>query len=251
MIHFSTTYQLRYHEIDQFGRPRIPALMTWLQDTAILHTKSEGLDMADLLVQGVTFVLSRLHFVLTRYPVPGETVSVDTWIACCDQRFMVREYRLTGGDGAVIALATTSLSMICFNNRLPVNIDDFLPEYPSDPVRAVDDPFDSLPEVSAAEYLISLPVLRSDLDRNDHVNNTIYAAWAIESLPEEIVASHEMTGLEIRYRSEARYGEMITVETQEVYPPDQPGRCLLHRISANADQRELARLVTCWRSTSL
>lgn len=251
MSHFSTICQLRYHEVDQYGCPRIPALMTWLQDTAILHTKTKGLQMAELLEQGVTFVLSRLHIELNRYPASHEEVAVDTWIAQCDQRFMVRDYRLSNTDGTVIGVATTSLSMICIANRMPVNLDDFLPVYPCDPVRALEDSFDTLPELQQVDYQLNLPVLRADLDRNDHVNNTIYASWALEALPEKLVASHRMTSLEIRYRSEARYGETVVIEAQKTVGAVQ-GECrFLHRIISGHDQRELARLVTLWVEKSV
>jgi len=83
-------------------------------------------------------------------------------------------------------------------------------------------------------------VLRSDLDSNHHVNNAIYAGWALETVPDEIAAG-TLSELEISFRAEVLYGEAVLSRCVVTGP----GLCL-HQIINKKDNRELARLRTRW-----
>ena len=103
--------------------------------------------------------------------------------------------------------------------------------------------FRSLEQCSSA---LQLPVLRADLDPNRHVNNTVYAGWAMESVPAEIADHCRATRLEIAFRSEALYGDTIRSCCSPL--PDDP-HTLIHRIENLADGRELCRLRTTWKKS--
>ncbi len=237
-------FGVRYHEVDQQGWVRLPVVMTWLQDAGIAHANELGVSVRKIRQQGLTWVLSRLTLELGRYPRGGEQVTVRTWPVSREGRFSVRDYLLQDADGVQIGQATTSWAVLDVTTRRPVKINDHLPPYPLRPIRALADPFATLPLLEQCSRALELPVLRADLDPNRHVNNTVYAAWALEAVPAAIADTCRTTRLEIGFRAEALYGDMIRSCCAPL--PDDP-HTLLHRIERAADGRELCRLRTTWR----
>ena len=238
-------FDVRYHEVDQQGWVRLPVVMTWLQDAGIAHATELGVSVRHIRQLGLTWVLSRLTLELERYPRGGEQVMVRTWPVTREGLFSVRDYQLFDAAGDPIGQATTSWAVLDVKTRRPVKINDRLPPYPLRPVRALADPFATLPMLEQCTTALELPVLRADLDPNRHVNNTVYAAWALEAVPAAIADSCRATRLEIGFRAEALYGD--TIRSCCAPLPDDP-LVLIHRIENVADGRELCRLRTTWQA---
>jgi medium-chain acyl-[acyl-carrier-protein] hydrolase len=238
---FEKELPVRYHELDSHGNVSPVTLLNYLQDTAGLHAAQLGVAVSDLRKIGLTWVLSRIHLIVTQYPRAEDTVVIRTWPATRQGLFSCREFELTGTGKLAFGRATTSWAALNINSRRPVKLEDHLPAYPLYPHRAVDDDFATLPLFpGAATAELSFRVLRGDLDTNHHVNNAIYAAWALETVPDEIAAG-TLIELEISFRAEVLYGE--TVLSRCVVAG--PGICL-HQIVNHKDGRELARLRTRW-----
>jgi acyl-ACP thioesterase len=123
-----------------------------------------------------------------------------------------------------------------------VKLVDVLPIYQIYPVRAIDDTFSQLPALEKSEYELHLPVLRGDLDINRHVNNTVYAGWALETIPEEVDNSCRLASIEIGFRAEALYGGTIVARSAK----SGGEYSFVHSIENESDGRELARLRTRW-----
>lgn len=241
---FTRDLAVRYHELDSCGNLRVGTLLNYLQDTAGMHAALLGVSMAELRKLGLTWVLSRIHLVVERYPRADEIVTIRTWPATRQEVFTCREFELRDGHGAWVARATTSWAVLNVTTRRPVRLEENLPPYPLMPQRAVDDDFASLPafpEPAATE--MGFRVLRSDLDLNNHVNNTIYVGWALEAVP-DAVAAGKLTELEIAFRAEVRRGDCIVSRCSVT--DTEPLICCLHQIASKRGGRELARLRTRW-----
>ena len=101
--------------------------------------------------------------------------------------FALRDFEAFDEKERRVALATSSWMMIDFKERRPVRLPEFLADYENHMRgRAIDDPFDRLPELQEVHAEKSFQVRLSDLDMNQHVNSTIYLDWALEAVPDEI-----------------------------------------------------------------
>ena len=232
---------VRYHELGSHGSVSPVTLLNYLQDTAGLHATRLGISVSDLRKRGLTWVLSRIHLIITQYPRAAERVVVRTWPATRQGLFSCREFELGGAGGISYGRATTSWAALNIASRRPVKLEEHLPDYPLLPRRAVDDDFASLPvfpDSSTSEF--PFRVLRSDLDSNQHVNNAIFAGWALETVPDDI-ASGTLTELEISFRAEVHYGETVLSRCAVIGP-----ELCLHQIVNTTDGKELARLRTRW-----
>lgn len=238
---YTNVLPVRYHELDSHGNVSPVTLLNYLQDTAGLHAAQLGVAVSDLRKQGLTWVLSRIHLIVTQYPRAEETVVVKTWPATRQGLFSCREFELTSDALVSFGSATTSWAALNISSRRPVKLAEHLPDYPLHPHRAVDDDFASLPPFpDTASRELPFRVLRGDLDTNHHVNNAIYAGWALETVPDEIAAG-TLIELEISFRAEVLYGEAVLSRCVVI----EPGLCL-HQIVNQKDGRELARLRTRW-----
>jgi acyl-ACP thioesterase len=240
---FETDFPVRYHELDSHGNLRPVTLLNYLQDAAGLHASQLGVSVADLRRRGLIWVLSRLHLIVDRYPRAGQTVIVKTWPSARQGLFSCREFELLDGcGGRSVARATTSWAVLNIASRRPVPLDICLPAYPLYERRAVNDDFSTLAQLPAAVVPSEnrFRVLRGDLDSNQHVNNAIFAGWALESVP-DAVAAGSLAELEISFRAEVLYGDTVTSRCALI----QPDTCL-HQIANTRDNRELARLKTSW-----
>jgi medium-chain acyl-[acyl-carrier-protein] hydrolase len=239
---FEKGYTVQYSEADQHGFVRTVVLLNYLQSAAGDHAATLGVSVADLLKIGYTWVMSRIHLAMKSYPRGGDKIRIVTWPATRETLLTVRDFELFNTRGALIGRATTSWAVLSLKSRRLVKLTDVLPLYQVNPVRAIDDAFSTLPSLEKAEYELRLPVLRGDLDINRHVNNTVYAGWALETIPEEVDDNCRLASIEIGFRAEALYGDTIVARTAKA----EDEYCFIHSIENVSDGRELARLRTKW-----
>lgn len=238
-------FSARYHELDPQNRVRTAVILSWLQEVAAAHALQLGVAVKDLRSLGLTWVLSRLTLQLEREVRGTQQTIIRTWPATRDGLFSIRDFELADAAGNPVGQATTSWAVLDLASRRPVRLNDHLPPYPLHPVRALNDPFETLPVLELPESHLEIPVLKSDLDLNNHVNNTIYAGWALEALPRNLTDRSALVRLEISFRSEAFYGD--TIRSCVGSDPHTCGQ-YLHRIDHAATGRELCRLRTAWKA---
>ena len=248
---FEIEFPIRYHELDSQGLLRPVTLLNFVQDAGGMHAAQLGVSVRDLRQRGLTLVLSRAHLVVVRYLHADDVINVRTWPSTREGLFSCREFEMRDKNGDLFSIATSSWAVLNLASRRPVRLQDCLPQYPLTAHRALDDDFASLPHFPATpdDTFRELPFLvrRGDQDSNHHVNNTVYADWALEAVPDDVAAGH-LHSLEVSFRAEVLYGDSILSQCV-VNRSGDDAECL-HRIVNSRDRRELARLRTRWKGTT-
>ncbi len=242
---FTRQYCVRYYEVDFRGTLRPVTMLDYLQDAASGDSVRTGTSVFDLRKRNMTWVLSRYHVKFIKYPELGELLSIRTWRSGVDGLFALREFEVTDERGKFLALATSSWAIVTMDTKRPVRIENVFPDLPSQGRRALEDSFIKLPKPDN-QYDIEKPfsVRMADLDTNRHVNNTVYAGWALETVPDGVLLNCSLTELEISYRAEAFYGDTIAVRTK--HADKENSSLFLHHLINEKDGRELTRLKTLW-----
>ncbi|MFO7867607.1 MAG: thioesterase [Candidatus Aminicenantes bacterium] len=240
-------FQIRALEIDFRGRLKVESLLSFLMESAAEHAALFGLSIMELFKKNLTWILSRFHVKIFRYPQYGESLVIKTWPSRRKETFTLREFEAYDSQG-IIAQATSSWLVMDLRNKRPVRIEARLPSYPLLHKRAVEDEFDPLPEMKTEESSLIFPVFMTDLDFNRHVNSMVYIRWALEAAPRDILFKLRVSEVEINYRAEAFYGDRII---SCVSRPQQAGGeaslpALIHELRREADGRQLALLKTSW-----
>ncbi|UCF31622.1 MAG: acyl-ACP thioesterase [bacterium] len=239
---YQLAYEVRPHEAGYMERARPAALLNYLQDAAFGHAAELGVSVFDLFPKGLTWVLSRYHIVIDRYPLVGEKVAVRTWIPARHGHFFPREFEITDDEGNVLLCATTSWLLLDLKTKRPVPDDGSIDALPVLERRAVVDDFDPLPELVEQEGQSRFTVRLSDVDVNRHVNHVAYIQWALESVPNAASANRSPVRIEASYLGEAHYGDSVIARIGR----SNDRRSYVHQLIGEKDGRELTRLRTAW-----
>jgi len=240
-------FTVHSYESDFEGRARLTSLLNYLQDAAGDHAAALGWSVLDLWKRGMTWVLSRTHVLVHRYPAWGERVEILTWPSGRHGYFALRDFEAADADGAAVLTGTTSWMILHLQRKQPLKIDDILPVNYLIDKRALEDDFPPLPVLPEGGREAAFPVEMNHLDLNRHVNNAVYVQWALEAAPEEVLRRSRPVEVEVAYRAEAFYGDMIRSRIN-AFPPGgaDAGVVFAHQILNAASGVELTRLKTRW-----
>lgn len=185
-------------------------LLNLLQDTAWLHATHLGHGYEDMIREGTAWVLMRQKLCMNQWPAWRETVELRTWVRPIEGLLAVRDFEILL-QGEVIGKCTTQWLILDLNTRKPaekgLNLaeDEFRKDAPA---------FISASKIILQKELKELArfnVRNSDLDLNGHVNNTRYAQWILDSLPEQNLRDFKLQEYEINFIAETKSGDVIDI----------------------------------------
>lgn len=238
---YTGSYTVTLYDAGPGGVIKIPSLFNYFQGVTAEHANAIGFAGEDILRRGYHWVISRYRLSIERLPEVNDRFNITTWRSGEKGHFAIREFLLTGGDGTVLLRATSSWILLDISKMLPVVPSEMMPGYPINPVRALDDKFLSVPEVSSSDYSKEFSVRRSDLDMNTHVNNSVYASWLVET-GEDMNEGKSLKDLTINFKLETRYGERVV----SVAERDSSGSRIIHKLVSRESGIELTRGITGW-----
>ena len=247
---WTESFRVRAYETNLHGCASIQTLCNFFQAAAGNHARTYGVSIENLNAQGLTWVLSRLHLQMDAYPVWGDEVMVETWPSGLQGLLAIREFYFHGaaqenGARPVIGRGASAWIVVDVKRKRPVRFPAFIrdvkrPERP----RPLPGAFARLPPLTEADHEYPFRVLYSDLDINRHVNNARYAAWAVESVPEEVLYTCRLREIELQFRAETTFGDTVVVQTQNGQQDE--ARSFVHRLTRQTDGRDVALARTRW-----
>lgn len=212
---FSKNTDISYYMTDKNGNLTLSALTGFFQDIAIEHSDSAGYTVKKLLDMSLGWVITNYHIIIERMPVYGEKVEIRTWSSALKHFLAERSFSITDINGNDIIKAVSMWSLINLVKRRPEAI---LPEmgkaYNVGTAAAIKN--EKYRISNNRDNIIStfnLTVTRSQTDTNGHTNNTLYAAWASDMVPEEIYNNFKCTDFKITFRAESRANDSIVLKT--------------------------------------
>jgi len=212
---FQKEYIVRVFECDPSSKLSISSLLNYMQDIAADHTVELNITIPELLKRGLTWMLSRYHIHVVRYPFYHEKTIMKTWIAEHDGMFSIRDFTLESEQGQILARMTSSWVLYDIVNKKIVNVSDTLPlDEHIIHERAIDDSFSKLMLPNTPQYSVDPQIRRLDIDINNHVNNRVTIEWALEPVPDEIIKNFNLSEIEITFKSQAFYGDKIRSDLQ-------------------------------------
>ncbi len=236
-------FTVHTYEVDAFGELAVPALTGFLAEAAGDHATALGVGLEDLMARGLTWVLVRQRVEVLRAPRLHEELEVETWPSGIDRLAALRDFRVRGADGAELARAISQwyvLDLATRRPRPPLEVLDAA-RFQAGAPHAAAFADGKLPALERWDREKRFHVRYADIDRNLHVNNGSYLAWAIEGMPREVWQGSRLAAVEVTYRAECTLGSAIL---SRVLPAG--GGAYLHGIVREEDGKELARLSTRW-----
>lgn len=239
------SYRVRAYETDPSGRASTESMCNYLQEAAANHAGALGVSFDQLRQQNSTWVLSRLRVRVERYPGWQDDIVVETWPSGIERLFATRDFFIKDADGDLLARAVSWWLLIDVERRRPLRLPEFVTSLDlPDRERALNGSPAGVPEPGADALSREIRVRYGDLDINGHANNVRFVEWSMEAVPPEILQSMRIGELDVHFKSEAVYGDAVTVSVESVSGDN---TAFAHAVRSSDDGRELARLKTMWR----
>ncbi len=208
---YTDTHTILSQYTDASGILRAGALLRYMQESAA-NCMAQDLPSYDtLLADGYSFVLSKITLSIYADIRANDTVSFETW-ACESSRYTYpRSYRAVR-DGVTVAEASANWALVDIKKKRLVRSGDISLGYRTDEPLELDISTKlRLPEQMA---LVGERVVRySDIDRNMHMNNTVYADMICDCIFERELGRVE--SMTISFVNEAPFGESLRVYRAE------------------------------------
>ncbi len=232
-------------DVDARGRMTTAAMGRYLQEIAEANAAGLGAGFDHLRAEGQTWVLVAVLLRTHRLPRWRETVQLSTWPRTVVRRRALRDFQLTGADGAELAAASTAWYCLDLESRRPVAPERWRQTPWPEDRRALDRDPDRLPGLAAAPRSeVPVPLRWSDLDLLGHLTNTRYHDLLLESYPADWLATREVASLELNFLAEGTYPATILSRRGPEPGQDDTWR---HTLVHADDGREIARARLRWR----
>ena len=213
----TTTLSLRSCHCDLFGHWKPSGILEAMQETAGEHSERFGLSRSVMDSYGIAWVLSRVKVEMTRLPVAGETVTIETYPTAARHLFFPRSHIFRDESGAQIGCANSLWVLLDLKERRIVKDERVMEKVPDNPGLA---PAAGMPATvralpGDAQEGCVVPQF-TDLDLNHHVNNTRYLDWCLNALGLETLKEQALMAFDVNYDAEILPGcELSTRLTRE------------------------------------
>lgn len=282
---YKEAFIVRCYEVGMNKTATVETIANLLQEVGCNHAQSVGFSTDGFATTPtmrklhLIWVTARMHIEIYCYPAWSDVVEIETWCQAegkigTRRDFILKDY----ANGEVIGRATSKWVMMNMDTRKlervsPQIAEEYLiycpktlrlafPEENNKSLKKIpklDDP--------AQHSKPGLVPRRADLDMNQHVNNVTYIGWVLESMPQEIINTHELRSITLDYRRECQHDDIVdsltspelTNATDAIpqlkstngapLPTRNEDDCLqfLHLLRLSADGSEINRGRTEWR----
>ncbi|MBX3016391.1 MAG: hypothetical protein KF767_00775 [Bdellovibrionaceae bacterium] len=214
---FSEEYKVTSFMVNLRGRAGLYTILNLVQDIGWQHAMKMGVQLP----KGQGWVFTRQKLVMTDWPKYKDNVTLRTWLRePGGNPFLLRDYEIFVGDrklgectSTFTVFDTTTRKMVAGDwSRFPSvwQTEGTLPHVPGKIAIATD-----------TEDLAQFEVRNSDIDLNNHVNNTRYAQWVLDAIPIEILRQGaHLVGYEVNFLSEMKIGDVVHLQKAKAEESD-------------------------------
>ena len=240
MYKFKKEYMIPYFHTDKDGYLRFPNILAYMAETSSWHSDSIGAGIKHLMERNLGWMLNRWEVKVYTYPRAKDNITIVTWTSGFNKFYATREFSLEDDKGNLLAKATTQWILIDMKKKRPVRIPpDFIDRYK----RVEEYNFKEFTNfnitVDDLGMTSDFTVRRSDIDNNNHVNNTKYVDWIIEDMPDSIFENERIEEFSIIYKKEILEGAEISIGNKSL-----DGR-FLHMITTDGEVNAFS--ITKWK----
>ncbi|KAK7395437.1 hypothetical protein VNO78_15995 [Psophocarpus tetragonolobus] len=226
-LSYKEKFIVRSYEVGINKTATVETIANLLQEVGCNHAQSVGYSTDGFATTPtmrklrLIWVTARMHIEIYKYPAWSDVVEIETWCqgegrVGTRRDFILKEY----ATNEVIGRATSKWVMMNQDTRRLQKVsDDVREEYlvfcPREPRLAIPEAdsnsLKKIPKLDdPAQYSrLGLVPRRADLDMNQHVNNVTYIGWVLESMPQEIIDSHELQSITLDYRRECGQYDIV------------------------------------------
>ncbi|MDR2868086.1 MAG: hypothetical protein LBV46_00900 [Bacteroidales bacterium] len=229
--------------VDSRQRLTPNSLLELMQDVAWEHSTSYNVGWEFLQTINLFWALSKMHIKINRLPRWTEEITLRTWGKTPENVIFHRDFEMLDAEGNLLLNATSSWATLAIDTgrvqKLPEEVGYRLPVPPNK--YAILEPAPKIQKMEVITPPVFQSVRYSDIDMNQHVNNTKYILWVLNSFDFQFLMENDLSEIIINYISQAKMGDFYAIETVVVAPD--------HFISLiySKENREICKVETFWK----
>ena len=206
-------YKIGYSDVDFKKELKLSSLFGLFQDTAGVAAEKLGAGVVTLAEKfSVTWVLARIKVQIERIPTLDEEITVETWPHQPGRLEFERDYLVRDAAGNAIVRAVSSWVLMDINTRelrktdlININYPPFIDEH------ALDSKPGRLKPAEQPEEVYRRVIGYSDVDFNEHINNTRHIDYTMDCFPIESHKKYRVRAIEVNYIKEAFPGDTLVM----------------------------------------
>ena len=205
---YSEEFKITDLYIDCFGRLLPSKILYMMQEVAGNHFAQLSMDYDSLAQRGLFWAITRNKVQITRLPMRGETIRLETWPMPTTRVAYPRSIVAYDEDGNEVFRSITLWVLMDLNNRSMVlpgksGIDVTGTLRGNELASPLGLPAKAL--VNRRKRYVNF----TDLDRNGHMNNTRYLDWVYDLLGADFHKNHTLREFTLCYLNESREGQQL------------------------------------------
>ena len=207
---FHKIVQIESHEVDPFCKLKLDELFVIFQDVVTLHMEMLGINKKIINDNGLYWVVNRYTLHINRLPKYLEKVEVVTYPGK-DMKFIFPRYFEVLDENKMPLVKASSTWLVLNKDNHEINLKPFdeslLPHFSKD---------DELPlpkkiEIVDGKEIEKRIVKLSDLDLNNHLNNTKYIEYISDALGYQFFKENSVRDFTINYLKEVAYNSEVSL----------------------------------------
>ena len=205
---YRQTITLNDLHVDCFRRLKPSTMLYFIQDIAGSHAMALGTGWETLAENDLFWALIRHKIQVTRLPIAGQTITIETWPMPTTRVAYPRATVAYDEEGNELFRSIALWVLMNLKTRAMV-----LPGKSGVTVNGLtrgtelELPPSLLPKT--LDNVVSRTVCYTELDRNGHMNNTHYMNWIGDLLPSAFHKEHPLKELTMCYLSESLEGQTL------------------------------------------
>lgn len=208
--YFEKEYEVNSVNININKRLGLFGMLGILQDVGTIHAEHMGVGMEEMIKNNASWVFTQQKLIMTKWPKWQDKILVKTWPRKIHGLKAYRDYTIHL-EGEQIGESVATFMVLDGTTRRPVQpkLDESIVQGISETELDIIPEKVMVPENMKVENTIT--VRNSDLDMNNHVNNTKYSQWILDTIPIEYHRSFVVKEFDINFISEAKLGDEIDI----------------------------------------
>lgn len=213
---YKNSFKIRYSELDCNLMLKPSSLLQLLQDVASEHAENCNFGYSYLIKNNLAWFLLKYHIEFNKYPQGIYNIDIETESRGWNKFFAMRDFAIVN-NGNVLGKATTTWGLIDLNTKSMANISSVFVENPN--ITAFEKRDDDL-KYNKIQTLQRIDIEKvfetrfDDLDVNQHVNNSNFITWALETLDYDFRNLKRLKTLDVLFKKEVKYGSNVVIQTQ-------------------------------------
>ncbi len=214
-------YHIESSQSDNKDKVHLAYIFSFFETIAGLHSQNVGFHYADMRSKNQTWILNRIALDIKYLPNKYDDITIYTWQSKQSSVGFYREFLVFNENNEAIIAARSFWSIMDLSSRTIIPSNEIVASQENPfilPVKTTNAKLKSikasLPEDDnkiSYKYLIGY----SDLDANNHVNNTRYINMVINAV-DFLNLGLDIESFEVNYTSELVKGDLVSIEASIV-----------------------------------